>query len=128
MVQLNHIGLYVSDLEGAKRFFEKYFGAKSGEKYHNPHKSFSSYLLFFDAGATLEIMTKPNLVTPTGRTNNFGYAHISIAVGSKEKVDETTKRMVVDGFRCIDGPRTTGDGYYESTVLDAEGNAIEITV
>jgi putative lactoylglutathione lyase len=128
MPHLNHIGLYVNDIEGAKHFFEKYFYAKAGEKYHNPRKSFSSYLLSFGNGATLEIMTKPGLNSMIDRTNNYGYAHISMSVGSKEKVDELTKRMIDDGFSHVDGPRTTGDGYYESAILDEEGNIIEITV
>lgn len=127
MAHLHHIGLYVRDIENAKCFFERYFGARSGEKYHNPHKSFSSYFLAFDSGTALEIMTKPNLNTLSERTDNFGYAHVAVSVGSKEKVDEITKRLVDDGFRCLDGPRTTGDGYYESTILDTEGNVIEIT-
>lgn len=128
MPHLNHIGLYVNDIEGAKHFFEKYFYAKAGEKYHNPRKSFSSYLLSFGNGATLEIMTKPDLNSISDRTNNYGYAHISMSVGSKEKVDELTKRLIDDGFSHVDGPRTTGDGYYESAILDEEGNIIEITV
>lgn len=128
MVSLNHIGLYVSDIEASKTFFEKYFGAVSGERYHNPNKLFSSYMLSFGDGAKLEIMTKPNLSVIKGRTNNYGYAHISISVGSKENVDLTTQKLVADGYKNIDGPRTTGDGFYESTILDAEGNVIEITV
>ena len=128
MAHLNHIGLYVNNIEEAKHFFEKYFDAKAGEKYHNPRKSFSSYLLSFDDGATLEIMTKPGLNSMTDRTNYYGYAHISLSVGSKEKVDGLTKRLIDDGYFHLDGPRTTGDGYYESAILDAEGNIIEITV
>lgn len=127
MPHLNHIGLYVKDIEEARRFFEKYFDAKAGEKYHNLRKSFSSYLLSFGDGAKLEIMTKPDLSVVKARTNNYGYAHISISVGSKENVDLTTQKLVADGYRNIDGPRTTGDGFYESTILDAEGNVIEIT-
>lgn len=127
MPHLNHIGLYVKDIEEARRFFEKYFDAKAGEKYHNLRKSFSSYLLSFGDGAKLEIMTKPDLSVVKARTNNYGYAHISIYVGSKENVDLTTQKLVADGYRNIDGPRTTGDGFYESAILDAEGNVIEIT-
>lgn len=128
MPHLNHIGLYVNNIEEAKHFFEKYFDAKAGEKYHNPRKSFQSYLLSFDDGATLEIMTKPGLNSMTDRINNYGYAHISLSVGSKEKVDGLTQRLISDGYFHLDGPRTTGDGYYESAILDAEGNVIEITV
>lgn len=128
MAHLNHIGLYVKDIEASKHFFEKYFGAKAGNKYHNPRKSFSSYLLSFDGGATLEIMTRPDLNLLPQRTNNYGYAHISLSVGSQDKVNEITKCLIDDGYIHLDGPRTTGDGYYESAIVDAEGNVIEITV
>lgn len=128
MPHLNHIGLYVKDLEGAKRFFEKYFDAKVGKKYQNLSKSFSSYLMSFDDGAKLEIMTKPKLDSIADRTNNYGYAHISISVGSKEKVDGLTKRLIYDGYAHLDGPRMTGDGYYESAFLDGESNIVEITI
>lgn len=128
MAHINHIGIYVKDIEASRLFFEKYFSATAGEKYYNPRKSFSSYLLSFDDGTTLEIMNKPGLNSMTHRTNNYGYAHISMSVGSKEKVDELTKRLIANGFSHLDGPRTTGDGYYESAILDAEGNIIEITV
>lgn len=128
MSYLNHIGLYVKDIEASRLFFEKYFGAMSGKKYHNPRKSFSSYLLSSGNGATLEIMTKPGLNPITDKTNNYGYAHISISVGSKEKVNEITRCLTDDGYILHDGPRTTGDGYYESAIIDAEGNIIEITV
>lgn len=128
MAYINHIGLYVKDIEASKHFFEKYFGAKAGNKYHNPSKSFSSYLLSFNGGATLEIMTRPDLHLLPQRTNHYGYAHISLSVGSQEKVNEITKCLIDDGYIHLDGPRTTGDGYYESAIVDAEGNVIEITV
>lgn len=128
MAYLNHIGLYVSNLEETRHFFEKYFDATSGEKYHNPRKSFSSYLLLFEGGAGLEIMTRPGLSAMTERSGNYGYAHISVSVGSREKVDAVTMRLTEDGYRRLDGPRTTGDGFYESAILDGEGNVIEITV
>lgn len=128
MAHINHIGLYVSDLEASKAFYEKYFGAVANEKYHNPKKEFSSYLLSFDDSTRLEIMTKPYLSQISDRTRNFGYAHISISVGSPERVDQITRRLIEDGYDNIDGPRTTGDGFYESTILDFEGNIIEITI
>lgn len=128
MISLNHIGLFVSDIEAARTFFEKYFGAVPSALYHNPRKSFSSYMLSLGDGAKLEIMTKPDLSEIKERTNNYGYAHISISVGSKENVDFTTQKLIADGYKNIDGPRTTGDGFYESAILDAEGNVIEITV
>lgn len=54
--------------------------------------------------------------------------HIAFSVGSKEKVDALTERLKIDGFNVVSGPRTTGDGYYESCILGIENNQIEITV
>lgn len=127
MAYLNHIGLYVANLEDTKHFL-KVFRGYGRRKYHNPRKLFSSYLLSFEGGARLEIMTRPGLSAMAERSGNYGYAHISVSVGSREKVDAVTMRLTDDGYRLLDGPRTTGDGFYESAVLDGEGNVIEITV
>ena len=127
-MKIEHIALYVQDLEGARDFFCKYFGAQSNDGYHNTRTDFRSYFLSFEDGARLEIMTKPDLRDSGDFLNRFGYAHISISVGSKETVDQLTARMKSEGYAVISGPRTTGDGYYESVVLDAEGNQIEITI
>lgn len=125
---IEHIGLYVNDIESAKEFFVKYFGAEAGEMYHNPLKGFSSCFLSFGDGSRLELMTKTTLSDAGGKTGRYGYAHIAVSVGSKENVDAVTARIAEDGYEHVDGPRITGDGYYESVVLDAEGNVIEITV
>lgn len=122
--KINHIGLYVQDLEAAKCFFEKYFGARAGEMYHNPRKDFSSYLLTIGDGSRLELMTRPGMTT--GKA--LGVCHISLSVGSKEAVDELTAMLRNDGFVVADGPRTTGDGYYESAIVGVDGNLIEITI
>lgn len=121
-MKIEHVGLFVKDLEGMKSFYEKYFGATSGEKYHNPKTTFQSYFLTFDDGARLEICTKNDLSNVT--ENHFGYAHLAFSVGSKEKVDEFAAKF--DSVKS--GPRTTGDGYYECVILDPEGNEIEITI
>ena len=105
-MKIEHTALYVSDLEGAKDFFTRYF----------------------DDGARLEIMNKPNIFEDDNRVSRMGYAHIAFSVGSKEKVDELTKRITDDGFRLQSPPRVTGDGYYESCIIGFEGNLIEITV
>lgn len=127
-MKIEHIALYVQDLEGSRDFFVKYFGAKANDGYHNPWTDFRSYFLSFDDGARLELMTKPDLTDSGDFLNRFGYAHIAVSVGSKEAVDELTERLKNDGYALISGPRTTGDGYYESVILDLEGNQIEITV
>ena len=128
MIKIEHIALYVSDLEGARDFFIKYFDASSNEGYHNPRTDFRSYFLRFEDGSRLELMTKPDLTDSGDFLNRFGYAHIAFSVGSKEKVDELTSLLASDGYPVYSGPRTTGDGYYESCILGFEGNLIEITV
>ncbi|MCH5297748.1 MAG: VOC family protein [Ruminococcus sp.] len=126
-MKIEHIAVYVKDLEKTREFYIKYFGAVSNEIYHNKKTGFRSYFLSFSSGARLEIMNKPE-VSENENACCFGYAHFAFSVGSKEKVDELTVRLKNDGYRVVSGPRTTGDGYYESCVLDEEGNQIEITV
>ena len=126
-MKIEHIAMYVKDLEGARDFFVKYLGGTSNDGYHNVTTDFRSYFISFADGARLEIMTKPEMVDidkPLART---GYAHVAFSVGSKEKVDELTERFRADGFEIVSGPRTTGDGYYESCIVAVEGNQIEIT-
>ncbi len=125
---IEHVALYVNDLEGARNFFIKYLGATSNDIYHNKNTGFRSYFLSFDGGARLEIMNKPEVCDSLRNPAQTGYAHIAFSVGSKEKVDSLTAELKADGYEVISGPRTTGDGYYESCIVAIEGNQIEITV
>lgn len=127
-MKIEHIAIYVNDLEGARDFFVKYLGAVSNQGYHNPGTDFRSYFLTFEDGARLEVMTRPDLTDSGDFLNRFGYAHIAFSAGNKEKVDSLTELLKRDGYPVISGPRTTGDGYYESCILGFEGNLIEITV
>lgn len=127
-MKIEHIAMYVCDLEGARDFFVKYFGAVSNNGYHNRKTDFCSYFLTFEDGARLEIMHKPSMENPEKTTYRTGYVHLAFSTGSKEKVDALTVQLAKDGYTVISGPRTTGDGYYESCVLGFEGNQIEITV
>lgn len=127
-MKIEHIAMYVNDLEAARDFFAEYLGGQSNDGYHNKTTDFRSYFICFDGGARLEIMTKPEMINQEKPLNRTGYAHIAFSVGSKEKVDELTERLKSDGFEVVSGPRTTGDGYYESCVVVIEGNQIEITV
>lgn len=126
-MRIEHIAMYVSDLERAKDFFVKYLGGHANAGYHNKTTGFRSYFITFEEGARLELMQKPkmwDLEKPLART---GYAHLAFSVGSKEGVDALTARLQQEGFQVISGPRTTGDGYYESCIVAIEGNQIEIT-
>lgn len=127
-MRIEHIALYVNDLERARKFFIKYLGAESNEGYHNPKTNFRSYFLSFDDGARLEIMNKSEMSDQPKDLARTGYAHIAFSGGSKEKVDDLTNQLKLDGYEVISGPRTTGDGYYESCIVAIEGNQIEITV
>ena len=127
-MKIEHIALYVNDLENAKQFFIKYFGAEANDGYHNPRTDFRSYFITFDDGARLEIMTKPKMEDQAKVLARTGFAHIAFSVGSKERVDSLTAELKADGYEVISGPRTTGDGYYESCVVAVEGNQVEITV
>ena len=128
MIHMEHIALYVSDMQRARAFFVTYFGATAGTKYHNRNTNFQSYFLTFDGGSRLEIMTRPNLAQTQTEMPRLGFAHIAFSVGSKEAVDTLTQRLQQDGYAVLSGPRTTGDGYYESCIGGTEGYQIEITV
>ena len=127
-MHIEHIAMYVKDLDKARDFFVKYFDAVSNEGYHNETTGFSSYFLTFDTGARLEIMNKPQMTEAVSDSNHTGYIHIAFSLGNKEAVDVLTERMKKDGYHVISGPRTTGDGYYGSCIVGIEGNLIEITV
>ena len=130
-MKIEHIAIWVKDIDKVCEFYRKYFGGNIQPLYHNPTKQFTSRFVTFEDGARLEVMNNPNVGTLTEsmfHVEHLGIAHISFSVGSKEKVDLLTKEMSEDGVTIVGEPRTTGDGYYESVVLDPEGNRIEITI
>lgn len=126
-MRIEHIAMYVNDLEKTKDFFVKYFHATANEGYHNKKTDFRSYFLNFEDGARLEIMNKPQMQDEEKTLNRTGYIHIAFSLGSKDAVDDLTERLKMDGYEVVSGPRTTGDGYYESCVIGIEGNQIELT-
>lgn len=126
-MRIEHIAMYVNDLEKTKEFFVKYFNAAPNEGYHNRKTDFRSYFLSFDDGARLEIMNKPIMSDCEKQLTRTGYVHIAFSLGSKEAVDKLTAELKADGYEVVSGPRTTGDGYYESCIIGIEGNQIEIT-
>ena len=131
-MHIEHVAIWTHDLERLKAFYETYFHASAGAKYVNPARQFKSYFLSFadTGGARLEIMQMPS-VPPSKNdvVEQFtGYIHLALSLGSMAHVDALTARLRAAGYRVLDGPRTTGDGYYESVVLDPDGNRIELTV
>lgn len=127
-VEINHIAIWVRDLEVMKDFYLKYFAMTAGEKYANPTKNFTSYFLSFRNGARIELMQKPEIAERPTNEEQIGITHFAISVGSEGKVDELTLQLRSDGFKILGEPRLTGDGYYESLVADPEDNRIEITI
>lgn len=127
-MKIEHIAMYVNDLEAARDFFVKYFNGRSNDGYHNRSTNFRSYFISFDDGARIELMNKPGMTDADKYINRTGYIHMALSVGSAENVDEITSLLKKDGYEVVSGPRTTGDGYYESCIVGIEGNQIEITV
>lgn len=129
-MQLEHIAIWVDDIERMRSFYEVYFDAMAGPKYTNAEKAFTSHFLTFDSGTRLEIMHRPKVTARSGNGagERLGYAHLAISVGSEAAVDALIECLKADGYEVLDGPRRTGDGYYEGVVLDPEDNRIEITV
>jgi lactoylglutathione lyase len=127
-MRIEHVALWTQDLERLRVFYERYFAATPGARYENARKQFQSYFLAFGDGARIELMCSPRVGNPTTGEERIGYAHLAVSLGSEAAVDALTQRLRTDGYAVIDGPRRTGDGYYESVVLDPDGNRIELTV
>ena len=125
-VRIEHVALWVRDLDGVADFYVRFFGARAGAPYRNPAKGFASRFLEFASGARLEIMTRSGVDTRAAG-ESLGYAHLALAVGDEAAVDRMAHDCRTAGVPVIDGPRRTGDGYYECVVQDPEGNRIEIT-
>jgi lactoylglutathione lyase len=127
-MRIEHIAIWTTDLARCKRFYTSYFGATAGQAYMNPSKGFESCFISFADGARLEAMTTTSLslVELAPGAQRLGLTHLAISVGSERLVDELTQRLRNDGIAVIDGPRRTGDGYYESVIIDPDGNRIEI--
>lgn len=128
-MKIDHVALFCKDSEQMRQFFLDHFEAVSNEQYHNPRTGLRTYILTFpDAGARLELMQRPDTIDADPSKANIGFIHVSFAVGSKEAVDAKTIELRDAGYQVTSGPRTTGDGYYESCILGPEGIQIEITI
>lgn len=127
-MKLDHAALWTPDLERSRVFYERYFGGRAGARYENPRTGFASYFMSFDGGSRLELMQMPGIAPRTHEpaVQQLGLVHLAFDAGSPAQVDALTERLRADGHAVIGEPRRTGDGYYESTVLDPDGNRIEI--
>lgn len=126
-IRIDHIALYVFDIERSRDFYVTYLGGKCGSKYVNEQKCFASYFISFGSNARLEIMTRADISVeiPAGKEIK-GWTHLSFSVGSKDAVRASIERFRTNGFPVVGEPRTTGDGYYEGVILDPDGNRVEI--
>ena len=128
-MKIEHLAIWTNDLEKLKNFYARFFDAKANDKYHNAAKQFSSYFLSFDDGCRLELMEMPAIIKRNAGMSQFtGIAHFAVSTGSREKVDAMTQQLRLAGHIVAGEPRWTGDGYYESVVLDPDGNEVEITI
>lgn len=127
-MQIAHIGIWTNQLEELKRFYTTFFGGVANDKYINPMKRFESYFIRFDGGTAIEIMSRTDVKESRNHADReyIGLAHLAFSVGSKTKVDQLTEQLQQAGYRVASEPRTTGDGFYESVILDPDGNRIEI--
>jgi len=128
-MKIEHLAIWVDDLETMRAFYLRYFDTTSGEKYTNIKNQYTAYFIYFGEDKTrLELMNKPDIAPIIGQRGfTKGIAHFTISVGGKEKVNTLTETLRSDGYIIFSEPRTTGDGYYESVVLDPEGNYLEVS-
>jgi len=125
-MRIEHVAMWVRDIDRVVSFYERYFNARAGALYRNPAKEFTSRFLQFASGARLEVMARTDVVQREA-AERLGFAHLAIVVGDAAAVDALAARLAADGVTIVDGPRRTGDGYYECVVQDPEGNRVEVT-
>jgi lactoylglutathione lyase len=126
-LRIEHVALWVHDLERMRAFYVESLGGRSGTPYHNERTGFRSYFISFSEGARIELMSRANDVGEGLRGTAAGYAHVALSLGSREAVDSLVEDLERAGVVIAGRPRTTGDGYYEAVIEDPEGNRIELT-
>lgn len=129
MATIAHVALWTQQLEVMRQFYVRYFDGVAGDRYTNPRTGFSSYFVQFGEHTRLELMARPDIVgSDSDASERTGWAHLAFSVGSEAAVDRLTETLRAAGYLVVSEPRRTGDGYYESVVLDPDGNRLEITV
>jgi lactoylglutathione lyase len=123
-LRLDHIALWVADLERMREFYVGVLGGMSGPLYENPRTGFRSYFVTFTE-SRLELMWEPRRGRNGPEVGGLGYAHVAMSAGGPAGVDERIAELEERGVRVVGAPRVTGDGYYEAVIEDPEGNRIE---
>ena len=124
-MKLHHIAIWTFRLEELKEFYVRFLGGKSNEKYVNPKKGFESYFISFGEGPSLELMSRPDVQNTVVEENRVGLTHLAFTFPGQEEVLRFTEEMRSEGYTIAGEPRTSGDGYFESVILDPDGNRIE---
>jgi lactoylglutathione lyase len=125
-MRIEHIAIWVNELDAMRGFYETYFQARCGQLYRNPKTGFMSCFLSLGDGARVELMKRDIKTVRDKGAQTVGYAHLAVSVGGREAVDALHLRMEADGVPILFGPRVTGDGYYECVCCDPEGNRVEV--
>ena len=125
--RIEHVALWTEDLERLRRFYEQFLGGRASALYRNERTGFESYFLEFGDGPRLELMRMSEIAPRPGEGRALGLVHIAFSLGAEAAVDDLTRRIEEAGYDVAHDPRRTGDGYYESVVLDPDGNRIELT-
>lgn len=124
-MKIHHIAIWTFRLEELREFYIRYFDGKSNEKYINLKKGFESYFIYFEDGASLELMSRSDIQNIPIEENRLGLTHFALSFHSEEEVRRITEQLRTDGYTIAGEPRTSGDGYFESVILDPDGNRIE---
>jgi len=128
-MKLEHIAIWTDNIELLRNYYVSFFEGQSNEMYINPKTQFQSYFISFESGARLEIMSMPNIPDNANDTINAqhkGIIHIAFSVATKQEVDAKAALLQANGFELLNGPRVTGDGYYEFVTLDPDMNRLEV--
>ena len=125
-MRIEHLAIWTTDIERLREFYGRWFEAISNARYENHDRGFASYFLSFEGDTRLELMQRTDFTETQGH-QRLGYAHVAISLGSEARVDRLTSEMAAAGVHVESAPRKTGDGYYESVVLDPDGNRVELT-
>lgn len=123
-MKVSIVGLYVNDLEAAKDFFIDTFNAEI-HTFYEDDDGFKSYILKFDEGPKLELMSKPQLIDMQKHRNRTGFVHICIKVDSREKLDEIIEKFKASGYEILYEPATVGGK--EVRAITFEDNILEVS-